>query len=262
MAFRSFQTRIVVSFLVLITLVQVGSFLAVDSAITQSARTHVKAQLATASRVFSQVIDARNRRLIEAARILSEDFPFKQVVALHDHATLLSAMDNHRSRIGSDLMMMVSLDNTLIADTAHPAARGAEGAALIGFPRLGAQAEQRGEATTFAVIDERLYQLVVVPLRAPAPVAWIVMGFLIDHHLAEELQETTASHVSFVQARPAHVWTAFTSTLPPSAQRSLVESLSRRESARSGAAGLRTARPRVRDPRHPAALVDVRRTSA
>jgi PAS domain S-box-containing protein len=243
MTFQSFRTRIVVSFLMLITLVQVGSFLAVDAAITQSARTHVKAQLRTASRVFSQAIDVRNRRLIEAARILSEDFPFKQVVALHDHATLLSAMDNHRRRIGSDLMMMVSLDNTLIADTAHPEARGDDRAALIGFPGLGVQAEQRGEATTFAVIDERLYQLVVVSLRAPAPVAWIVMGFLIDHQLAEELHETTSSHISFVQAQPANVWTAFTSTLPPSAQRSLVESLSRHESP--------DPEPRVFGPRGP-----------
>jgi PAS domain S-box-containing protein len=244
MAFRSFQARIVVSFLVLITLVQVGSFLAVDSAITRSARTHVKAQLGTAARVFTQVIDARNRRLIEAARILSEDFPFKQVVALHDHATLLSAMDNHRSRIGSDLMMMVSLANTLIADTAHPEAHGADRPALVGFPALVAQAEQHGEATTFAVIDERLYQLVVVPLRAPAPVAWIGMGFLIDQHLAEELQQTTSSHVSFVQARPANVWTAFTSTLPPSAQRALVESLSRQGSGEEPG-------PRVFAPRGP-----------
>ena len=38
LAFRSFHTRIVVSFLALITLVQVAAFVAVDSAITRSAR--------------------------------------------------------------------------------------------------------------------------------------------------------------------------------------------------------------------------------
>ena len=229
MAFRTFQTRIVVSLLVLITLVQVGSLLAVDSAIRQSARAHVKAQLGTAARVFTQVIDARNRRLVEAARILSEDFPFKQVVALDDRATLLSAMDNHRSRIGSDLMMVLSLENALIADTSRREARGADYAARLGFPTLAAAAQQSGEAATFAVIDDHLYQLVVVPLRAPAPIAWICMGFLIDHHLAEEIQQTTSSQVSFVQANPANVWTAFTSTLPPHAQRALVDSLSRHE---------------------------------
>src|SRR6185295_18070212 len=52
------------------------------------------------------------------------------------------------------------------------------------------------------------------------------MAFLIDQRLAEELQQTTSSHVSFVRAGPANVWTAFTSTLPPTVQRTLVEALS------------------------------------
>jgi hypothetical protein len=191
MAFRSFQTRIVVSFLALITLVQVGAFIAVNSAITRSARAHVNAQLATAAKVLTQVIDARNRSLVQGARILSEDFLFKQVVALNDRATLVSAMDSHRRRIGADLMMVVSLENTLIADTLHREKR-ADYAALVGFPHLGTTAAERGEAATFAVIDDHLYQLVVVPLRAPAPIAWIGMGFLIDDHLAEELQRPGA----------------------------------------------------------------------
>ena len=51
MAFRSFQSRVVVSFLILITLVQVGALIAVDSAVGRSARAHVKADLATAASV-------------------------------------------------------------------------------------------------------------------------------------------------------------------------------------------------------------------
>src|SRR5262245_62036693 len=239
MAFRSFQARIVVSFFTLITLVLVGTFIAVNSAITRSARAYAKAELATAARVFTQVIDARNRRLIEASRILSEDFAFKQVVALSEGATLLSAMDNHRKRIGSDLMMVVSLDNRLIADTAHPNPHGVDYAALVGFPKLVAAAQGSGEAATFAVIDDHLYQLVVVPLRAPAPIAWIGMGFLIDQRLAQELQQTTSSHVSFVRAGPANVWTAFTSTLPPADQHTLIDTLGRDELRHGGVFGPR-----------------------
>ncbi len=234
MAFRSFQARVIVSFLALITLVQVGAFVAVNSAITRSARGYVKAQLATAARVFDQVIEARNRRLIEAARLLSEDFAFKQVLAVSDRATLISAMDNHRRRIGSDLMMVVSLENKLVADTARHEAPGIDYAALFGFPTLVEAAQESGEASAFAVVDGHLYQLVVVPLRAPAPIAWLGMGFLIDERLAAELQRTTSSHVSFVRAGPANVWTAFASTLPPTAQRSLVEALSRPESPNGG----------------------------
>jgi len=228
MAFRSFQTRIVVSFLILITLVQVGSLIAVNSAIERSARAHIKAQLATAAKVFARLIDARNQRLVEAARILSGDFPFKQVVALDDRGTLLSAMDNHRMRIGADLMMVVSLDNTPLADTLHRNARANEHAPFAGFPKLIEAAAQTGEVAAFVLIDGRPYQVVVVPLLAPAPIAWICMGFLIDHNLAEELQKTTSSHVSFVHAEPGNIWTIVTSTLPPTARQSLLDALSRR----------------------------------
>jgi PAS domain S-box-containing protein len=134
-------------------------------------------------------------------------------------------MDNHRSHTDSDLVLLLALDGTLIADTLHPEAQGREFLARLGFPTLVDAAEQKGEGTTFAVIDDRLYQLVVVPLRIPAPIAWIGMGFLIDHRLAEELRQATGSHVSFVQAGSARVWTTFTSTLPRSAQRALVETL-------------------------------------
>ena len=83
MAFRSFQTRIVVSFLILITLVQVGTVIAVYSAIQRSARTHVKGELVTAAKVVTRLLDARNQRLVEAARILlSADFAFKEHVLL------------------------------------------------------------------------------------------------------------------------------------------------------------------------------------
>jgi PAS domain S-box-containing protein len=215
LAFRSLQSRVVVSFLVLITLVQAGSYVAVDSTIQRSARANLKAQLSTTARVFDGLIKARNQRLVEAARILSQDFPFKQVVALEDRATLLSAMDNHRLRIGADLMMLVSLDGSRIVETLHhdPAAPASDVAG--GITPLIETARRRGEAADFILLDGRAYQVVVVPLRAPAPIAWIGMGFLVDHALAEELRKTTATHVSFVHADAGGRWTTVASTLPP-----------------------------------------------
>ena len=64
---------------------QVGALIAVDSAIERSARAHIKSQLSVTAQVFERVIDARSRRLVEAARILTGDFPFRQVVVLGDH---------------------------------------------------------------------------------------------------------------------------------------------------------------------------------
>ena len=227
MAFRSFQTRIVVSFLILITLVQVGTVIAVYSAIQRSARTHVKGELVTAAKVVTRLFDARNQRLVEAARILlSADFTFKQVVALGDRNTLLSAMDNHRTRMGADLMMVVSLDGSRVIDTLHRDGA-AGGGRLVGVTRLVDAARQAGETADFMIVDDHPYQVVIVPLLAPVPIAWIGMGFQIDGALAQELAKTTSAQVSFVRAQDDRRWAGIASTLSPAAQQSLLDTLSR-----------------------------------
>jgi len=227
MAFRSVQSRIVVSFFVLIAVVQVAALVAVHSAIERSARAQIKSQLEVTAQVFERLIAVRSRRLVEAARILTGDFPFRQVVVLGDRNTLLSAMDNHRKRIRADVMMVVSLDAVPVADTLHPEA-GAQGrATFAGLPRLIAGAERAGEAADFVIIDGRLYQMAVVPVLAPDRRAWICMGFLIDQTFAAEMQRTTASHVTFVRAEPGGSWVSLASTQAPAARQSLLDALSR-----------------------------------
>ena len=197
-AFRSFQSRVVISFLILISLVQIGTVVAVNSAIERSARAHVKAELATASKVVGRVLDVRTEQLVHAARILSADFPFKQVVALDDRATLLSALDNHRMRIDAALAMVVSLDGRETVGGLYRQTVANGPITREAVPRLIEVARRSGEVSDFLVVDGRAYQVVVVPLLAPAPIAWIGMGFPLDRGLADELEKTTATRVSFV----------------------------------------------------------------
>jgi len=225
MAFRSFQSRVVVSFLLLISLVQIGTFIAVDAAIERSARTHVTADLETAARVVGRLIEVRTQRLVEAARILSSDFAFKQVIALSDRDTLRSAMDNHRTRIGAELMLLVSLDGARYVDTLPRAAVPDPPGPPPAVARL-VEAAQRGvEVSDFALFDGRPYQVVVVPLMAPARIAWIGMGFSIDQAFADALRTTTAADVSFVHADADGRWTIVTSTAAPAVQHALVSAL-------------------------------------
>ncbi|MGH7321045.1 MAG: putative bifunctional diguanylate cyclase/phosphodiesterase [Candidatus Rokuibacteriota bacterium] len=211
-------------FLILMTVVQVSAFMAVDAVIKRNARAAIKDELVTGGRVFQRLIDARNQRLAEAARVLSSDFALKEVVSTRDHDTLLSAMENHRARIGADMMMLVSLENRLIVDTLHPEARDKP----FAFPRLIAAADEAGEASAIVAVDGLPYQLVVVPLLAPVPIAWVSMGFVVDVTLAEDLQKLTSAHVSFLQKPPGHRWMPVASTLPLPLQQSLLDALPER----------------------------------
>ncbi len=55
---------------------------------------------------------------------------------------------------------------------------------------------------TVAAVDGRPIQFVLVPMRAPLLVGWVVMGFAIDQRLVRDLHEVSGLHGTLV-ARPA-----------------------------------------------------------
>ena len=195
--FRNFQGRILFFFLGLFALVLLAAYLTVNTAITRNAREQVKDELLVGGRVFDQLIKVRTERLSEAARVLSGDYAFKAAFSDGDRPTLLSAMDNHAARVRAHVMMLVSLDDTLLADTLHRRARPAR----FHFPGLIRTAERTGEASSMVFLDGRLYQVVVVPLLAPVPVAWICIGFTVDDALSQDLQKLTNLDVTFVKEK-------------------------------------------------------------
>ncbi len=191
--FRSFQGRVLFFFVGLYILAQVLAFLAVDSASTQTARVHINDELASGGMIFDRVIQDRSERFLLAAQVLSADFGFKTAFGSRDRPTLLSAMKNHAARINADVMLLVSLDRTLIADTLHPDARREP----FPYPRLIKEAERSGKASAMAFFDGLLYRFIVVPLRAPLPVAWIIIGFRIDDDMVQDVKKLTSLDVTF-----------------------------------------------------------------
>jgi signal transduction histidine kinase len=218
--FRSFQGRLVVFVVGLLLILQTLAFFVVDAANTQDARAQVNGELLVGGRVFNRLMRARNQQLAEAARLLSGDFAFKTVWATQDAGTILSALENHQARIGADVMLLVSTDYVTIADTLHHSIRPAP----FAFRHLIRIAEDVGETASVVVIDGSPYQLVIVPLLAPVPVAWIGMGFAVDDKLAADLKRLTRVDVTFVmhggatRATPA-------STLPLPQRAGLLDAL-------------------------------------
>lgn len=224
MRFRHLQTRILVFFLGFLSVVQGLTFLAVTTANSRSVNEQIENDLEVTGRVFHRFVADRVGQLILSATLLSGDFAFKQAYADGDRETLYSAVKNLlENRIGADVMMLADAeDYSVIIDTLHPDQQRVE----IGFPELIEASEDTGRPTTsLTTIDGDLYRIVVVPLLAPEPVAWIVIGLLIDDDFAREIKELTRTEISFVTREPRGDFVVVSTTLPGASRDALPDEL-------------------------------------
>ena len=188
-----------------------GVLFAVTTANETEARRHIDEALILTASAFRRSLATREQILVEKARLLSGDFAFKQAAATRDHPTLLSALDNHRARVGASVMMLLEMDGVVIADTLHAEVQGIN-SPLTTLLDIAANSAF-GDASAIEAIDGRHYQLVVVPLFTPEPSAWIIIGFALENEFALALQRETNTHVSLL-TQNENGWTTFSSTYP------------------------------------------------
>jgi diguanylate cyclase len=190
------RTRIALTFLALLGGVLGVALLAVEAANRANAEREITHQLEVGGLVFERVLDANRRQLAQAAQVLASDFGLREAIATHDAETIASTLENHGARIGASLAELVSLDGRVLANSGSNAAIGSP----FGHPELIA-GDGRGRRSTIAVENDRLYQLVMVPVRSPLPVAWIVMGFALDEGSVKELAAVTGLDVTLALKR-------------------------------------------------------------
>ena len=202
MILRSLQQRIVIVFVGLLVLVMAMVLALVTRSNDRTVSTEMERGLAAGSRVFTRLIEQNQRQLETAATILSADFAFREAIATQDRPTMRSVIRNHGLRIGAQVMMVISPDGQLIADTQRDTTE----RHLSPFPDLLSVAESAGKSTGFKQIEDgRLYQVVLVPILAPKRIAWVAMGFLVDDQWAHDLSGMTGLEVSVIRHKEASV---------------------------------------------------------
>ncbi|HEY9101264.1 bifunctional diguanylate cyclase/phosphodiesterase [Chitinimonas sp.] len=205
----SLNFRIVVAFSGLLALVLLLAFTVVNVTNLRISRAEAAQDLQTGERVFRRLLEQRGEQLTIGAQVLAKDFGLRDAIAADDADTLLSALENHGSRIHADLVMLSNLDNIVKADTVCPERAGKP----YPFADLLKQASQRGGASGIERIDGKLYQLVAVPVRSPIIIAWVTMGFEINDRTARDLQAVSGLQVSFL-GHNGKDWRIQASTLP------------------------------------------------
>jgi diguanylate cyclase (GGDEF)-like protein len=222
--FVRIEVRIVVFFVILLVCMQGVMFALVSASGQHIAERRVRQELATGERLFRRLVDQSNRRLSDAASVLAADFAFREAVATRDLGTIQSVLRNHGARISADVVLLADLEGMPLADTLD---EGHGGAGLPQVSDLLAEARGQGKAHAITLIDGIPHQVVVVPVLAPVPIAWVAMGFKLDDRAARDLQDVTALQVSFLSRRRGDDWRMHASTLPDPARMPLLDSARR-----------------------------------
>lgn len=191
---KSLEGRIVGFFVLLLLAVQMAGLFSIRYAIEQNARNNLREELNVGVRVFKRLLEQNSQQLVEATAVLTYDYGFREAVAIQDRDTILSVLNNHSARIKASGMALINLQNVVMADTMQPASSGVQ----FAFPELIANAADHRRSSAIRLVDGTIYQIVVVPVLAPLPIAWVAMSFVIDNVAANDLKRITGLDVTFI----------------------------------------------------------------
>jgi diguanylate cyclase (GGDEF)-like protein len=173
------------------------------------AQKQLNRNLTIAQGVLQQVLASREQQLYNSTDVLTSDFGFKQAVATQDEGTIRSVLLNHGKRINADLMALISLDGQLTSSTSN--------ALPVGTPFPYADFVQQtisdGGRTTLMLFDDKLYQVIMLTVDAPRPIALTLVGFELETKLLTQLKSITQLDLS-LQVRQNNSLIFSASTLP------------------------------------------------
>ena len=205
----------------LLSLTTCAILIAVWVSTTNHARTQVTQGLDIGQNIFTQVLASRESRLYNSAEVLTADFGFIQSVASRDKATITSVLFNHGERISADLMALLKLDGSVVSSTSNDLD---SNDAFLGKALIGA-AISDGGAVAILEIGKKLYQVILLTVDAPVPIAIAVVGFEINKALIEELTTITKLHTT-IESRSANGEKLAISSLPGSELDNVYKSVS------------------------------------
>jgi adenylate cyclase len=192
------RTRLFLAVSGLVLAVLLATLWLVQLALSHQVERSLGVELRVTGQVFEKLVAERGRRLATNGALLAGDFALKRAIATHDTETLRPVAENYRARIGADLLWILDDRGVLLADAAGVRP---PGTALAAEPPV-AQAMARGTPVpAIALVGGALVQLVAVPVLAPDPIAYLVLGARIDAETAAALQADTGSEVTFIGDR-------------------------------------------------------------
>ena len=203
--------RIVAVTLILLLGLQAAGFWTVQGAVDRQVRGEIGNNLDVGERVWSRLLEQNATRLAEASAVLAADFGFRSAIASGDRDTISSALENNGERIGAPISAL--LDPTLQLVSATLTQGDAPTIQRV-LPKVAQTLAQTPKGGRLAVINGGVYQFVMVPVKAPLTVGWVLMGFPVDQALFSEMQRLTGLHAALSIATEQSEMNVVYSTAP------------------------------------------------
>lgn len=222
--FKKFEWKLSVVFLSLFLTVQGLVLTAVYITTKENVSDQAKRQLAFSGEVLTRNLYRQREDLIKEVQILSRDFGFTSAIASDDAATIVSALENLSARIEGHHATLIPIESEEVLTSVF-----GQKAILSQevLQNLTYDAELNGSASTLAIIGDQIHEIVVVPVLAPIPIAWILLSRPVTHQVARDLKDLLDRdvEVTFVTRRNDGEWSSHASTLTSDLSFSLSDQL-------------------------------------
>jgi len=197
-------TRITVVFLVLLLAVQLVSFSSLRYSLSRHAHNELPTRLDEGEQLLHTLLAHKAQTVVALAQGLTSDFGFYSTL-LDDHgATIVSALDNLALRVKAS--KVAYLDLGLAVRQTSRSARPAEVAAIVA--QLKSPLTDAADANAIVLVGGQPCQAVLVQVKAPRPVGWMLMVFPLDAQLMTDMKRLSGLDLTLLSRAGVHApWT-------------------------------------------------------
>ncbi len=220
MAAKSLQRHLLRFFTATMVVVCLAIIVSVWVSSERDIRDQISSDIDVGYSVLERLLHSRKQQLLSSAEVLTSDFGFKQAVATNDVDTISSILVNHGNRIAADLVALLSVNGNIVTSPSSALRSGD----TFPEPELVSTVMREGGAVYSLVLQGDIYQVLLMPVRAPIPVGVAVIGFRINKALADELKDITQLEVTFTPHR-AMGNPFYVSTLPDAATSEILQAV-------------------------------------
>ena len=212
--------RIALVFLVMLLAVQLASFAALRFSLSRHARNELPTRVSEGAQLLQSLLDNKVQTAIVQAKGLARDFGFYSVLLEGDPATVVSALENFKTRVHATKVAFLDLD----FNVRYTSYRSSSDEVSAAVAHLRPQDPAAGIQSAIVLMGGRPFQAVLVQLNAPRPVGWVLMAFPLDETLIGDMKRLSGLDLTLLSRTSARApWVVAMTSLDPRSAADLSE---------------------------------------